>query len=104
MHTVAVLALDGVVAFDLGVPSQVLGAAWFTDNDRLYQVRVATADGQPVRSSAGFAVAPGYGPEILDDADTVIVPGFYPPLRESLSTLTPAESLALARIRSDARL
>ena len=104
MHTVAVLALDGVVAFDLGVPSQVLGAARPSDEERLYQVRVTTADGGPVRSVAGFAVVPEHGPEILDDADTVIIPGVYPPLREDLGRLAPAEALALARVRTDARL
>jgi transcriptional regulator GlxA family with amidase domain len=104
MHTVAVLALDGVVAFDLGVPSQVLGAAWSPDGERLYQVRVTTPDGQAIRSAAGFSVVPGYGPEILDDADTVIVPGFYPALREDLGTLAPAEAVALGRVRPDARL
>jgi transcriptional regulator GlxA family with amidase domain len=104
MHTVALLALDGVVAFDLGVPPQVFGASRPSDGERFYQVRVTTADGRPVRSAAGFSVVPEHGPEILDDADTVIIPGFYPPLREDLATLAPAESLALARVRTDARL
>src|SRR5215510_10052501 len=104
MHTVAVLALDGVVAFDLGVPFQVLNAARPSDEQRLYQVQVTTPDGRPVRSVAGFSVAPEHGPEILEDADTVIVPGFHPPSREDLATLSPAEAIALARIRPDARL
>jgi hypothetical protein len=95
MHNVAVLALDGVVAFDLGVPSQVLAAARVSDEARLYQVRVTTPDGQPVRSVAGFTVGPEHGPEILDDADTVIVPGIHPPGREDLSRLTPVELAAL---------
>jgi transcriptional regulator GlxA family with amidase domain len=104
MHTVAVLALDGVVAFDLGVPFQVLNAARPSDTERLYQVRVTTPDGLPVRSAAGFSVAPEYGPEILDDADTVIVPGFHPPSRPDLGTLAPSEAVALGRISPDARL
>jgi transcriptional regulator GlxA family with amidase domain len=104
MHTVAVLALDGVVAFDLGVPFQVLNAARPSDADRLYQVRITTPDGLPVRSAAGFSIQPEHGPEILDDADTVIVPGFHPPGRADLGTLAPAEAVALGRIRPDARL
>jgi transcriptional regulator GlxA family with amidase domain len=104
MHDVAVLAFDGVIAFDLGVPSQILSAARPSDDERLYQVRVTTADGRPVRSAAGFTVGPEYGPEILDEADTVIVPGFYPPSREDLGTLAPAEVDALGRVRPDARL
>jgi transcriptional regulator GlxA family with amidase domain len=104
MHTVAVLALDGVVGFDLGVPSQILNSARPSDEQRLYQVRITTADGRPVRSSAGFTVGPEYGPEILDEADTVIVPGFHPPSREDLGSLAPAEVDALSRVRPDARL
>ena len=41
-HRVALLALDGVVAFDLGTPPQVLGAARDEAGHRLYEVRVAT--------------------------------------------------------------
>jgi transcriptional regulator GlxA family with amidase domain len=71
-HQVAVLALDGVVAFDLGVPSQVLGAARDPDGTRLYDVRVC---GGPVRSTAGFTVVPEHDLSILTTAGTVIVPG-----------------------------
>jgi transcriptional regulator GlxA family with amidase domain len=104
MHTVAVLALDGVVAFDLGVPSQVLRAARPASEEHLYQVQVATADGRPVRSAAGFAVLPEHGPEILDDADTVIVTGIHLPMRDDPGALSEVENAALARVRSDARL
>jgi transcriptional regulator GlxA family with amidase domain len=70
--SVAVLALDSVVAFDLGVPPQVFGAARDTDGKRLYDVRVC---GAPLRSTAGFTVVPEHGLDILETAGTVIVPG-----------------------------
>jgi transcriptional regulator GlxA family with amidase domain len=76
-HRVAVLALDGVVAFDLGVPSQVLGSARDEGGAQLYDVRVCTPGGRPVRSSAGFQVLPDHGLEQLEDADTVLVPGIH---------------------------
>jgi transcriptional regulator GlxA family with amidase domain len=70
-----VLVPDGVAAFDLGTPSQILGAARSASGENLYDVRTCTADGGPVRTSGGFSVVPDYGPEILLEADTVIVPG-----------------------------
>lgn len=74
-HRVAVLALDGVVPFDLGVPSQILGAARGEDDRRLYEVRVCTPGRRSVRTSAGFAVVPEHGLEEIERADTVLVPG-----------------------------
>jgi transcriptional regulator GlxA family with amidase domain len=74
-HRVAVLALDGVVGFDLGTPPQVFGSARDAAGRALYQVRVCTEGGRPVRSAAGFAVTPEHGLEALAWADTVIVAG-----------------------------
>jgi transcriptional regulator GlxA family with amidase domain len=76
-HQVAVVALDGVVALDLGVPSQVFSSARYRDGQRLYEVRVCTPDGGPVRSAAGFSVVPDHGLGLLDRADTVVVPGIH---------------------------
>jgi transcriptional regulator GlxA family with amidase domain len=72
MREIAVLVLDGVVAFDLGVPPQVFGAARTTDGRHLYDVRVC---GAPVRSTAGFSVVPEHDLSALRTAGTVIVPG-----------------------------
>lgn len=69
------LALDEVVAFDLGTPTQIFHAAFDQQERRLYQVRIATPGGRPVRSSAGFTVAPEHGLELLAEADTVLAAG-----------------------------
>ncbi|MFF1559528.1 GlxA family transcriptional regulator [Streptomyces sp. NPDC058279] len=74
LHRIAVLALDGVAPFELGMPSRVFGNALTADGDALYEVTVCTADGLPVASDAGFTVGVGAGPEALATADTVIVP------------------------------
>src|SRR5262249_15406065 len=76
-HQVAVLALDEVVAFDLGMPTQVFHAALDQQERRLYRVRVCTPGGRPVRSSAGFTVTPEHGLELLAEADTVLVAGVH---------------------------
>lgn len=96
-HTVAVLALEGVYPFDLGIPSRILGAA-----DGRYEVLTCTADGQPVMTNAGFQVIPGHGPEILAQADSVVIAAFEP--SQAAPDLTAPVAAALARIRPGARV
>jgi transcriptional regulator GlxA family with amidase domain len=74
-HRIAVLALDGVVAFDIGSAVQVFSSARRGDREPLYEVRVC-GDG-PVRSEGGFTVTPDFGLEVLETADTVIVAGIH---------------------------
>lgn len=104
-HQVVVLVLHGVAAFDLGTPAQILGAARADDDTRLYDIRTCTADAGPVRTSGGFTMVPDYGPEILDTADTVIIPGVHGDLMcDGSPLLTEAELAALHRIPGTARL
>ncbi|MBB4695060.1 GlxA family transcriptional regulator [Paractinoplanes abujensis] len=72
-HTIAVLPLDGVVAFDLGTATQVFNAARGADKQKLYTILVCGTG--PVRSTAGFTVVPDHDLSALEIADTVIVPG-----------------------------
>jgi transcriptional regulator GlxA family with amidase domain len=74
MHRVAVLALEGVPPFELGMPSRVFGNARDEAGNQLYEITVCTADGQPVTSDAGFTIGVSAGPEALAAADTVIIP------------------------------
>ena len=69
------LALPSVVAFELGLPHKLIGGAVDDAGRPLYRVRVATVDGGPVRTSAGYSVLPEYDASILRTADTVVVPG-----------------------------
>ncbi|MEU5110540.1 helix-turn-helix domain-containing protein [Streptomyces longwoodensis] len=80
MHTVAVLALDGVVPFDLSAPIDTFGWARLPDGREPYQVKVCSAGppGQEVRSGA-FTVRAPYGLELLAEADTIILPGVAAP-------------------------
>jgi transcriptional regulator GlxA family with amidase domain len=79
MHRVAVLALDGVYPFDLGIPSRVLANARTPSGEPRYEVRTCSADGGPVRTAADFSLSVDHGPELLATADTVIVPSCSPP-------------------------
>jgi transcriptional regulator GlxA family with amidase domain len=104
MHRIAVLALPDVVAFDLGVPTQVFGAARDEHLNRLYDVRITTPDGRPVRSKAGFMVVPEHGPELIEAADTVIVPGIDGRCALDYAELTPEMADVFARIRPGTRI
>ncbi|RJL30006.1 GlxA family transcriptional regulator [Bailinhaonella thermotolerans] len=73
MHTVAVLALDHVVAADLAIPVEAFGRARLADGSRPYRVLVC-APRQRVATET-FAILAPHGLEALREAGTVIVPG-----------------------------
>jgi transcriptional regulator GlxA family with amidase domain len=59
-HEVAVVAVERVVGFELGLPYRLLGLAEDADGSPLYRVRIATLDGRPVRTADGFSVQPDH--------------------------------------------
>ncbi|MGA5757708.1 GlxA family transcriptional regulator [Nonomuraea bangladeshensis] len=77
-HLVAVLALDGVVGFDLSMPCQVFGTARLPDGAYPYQVRVCGVT-PSVNATAGgvgyYRIEAPNGLDGAEDADTVVVPG-----------------------------
>ncbi|MEU2222558.1 helix-turn-helix domain-containing protein [Streptomyces sp. NPDC018347] len=73
MHTVAVLALDGVIPFDLSAPVDTFGWARLPDGRGPYRVRVCSP-WEEVGAGA-FTVRAPYGLEALAEADTIILPG-----------------------------
>ncbi|MDR2257165.1 MAG: helix-turn-helix domain-containing protein [Arthrobacter sp.] len=94
---VAVLALEGAYPFELGIPSRIFEAV-----PGLYAVATCSVDGGPVRTASDFSVTPGHGPELLEQADIVIVTSvaaeFIP------ATLGEATRAALTRVRPGARM
>jgi transcriptional regulator GlxA family with amidase domain len=102
MHEVAVLALPSVVAFELGLPHKLIGTATDAGGRPLYRVRVATLDGGPVPTSAGYAVLPEHDASILRTAGTVVVPGVHAGAAVERGELEPALAAALAGL--DARM
>lgn len=75
MHSVAVLALPDVVAFDLAVPAQVFG---HTDERDRYRLTVCGVTPGRVPSTTGFDIAVSAGLGVLRRADTIVVPGYSP--------------------------
>ncbi|MFJ4868832.1 GlxA family transcriptional regulator [Streptomyces sp. NPDC088757] len=77
MHTVAVLALDRVIPFDLSTPIEVFSRTRLPDGRPGYQVRVC-AERDEVDAGA-FALRAPWSLEGLRGADTVVVPGVADP-------------------------
>jgi transcriptional regulator GlxA family with amidase domain len=76
-HRVAVLARHGVMPMELGLVHQIFGAAVGGDCARLYDVLTCAPAAGLVRTDADFAIDVAHGPELLAEADTVIVPASH---------------------------
>src|SRR3954470_1564115 len=72
-HRVAVLALDGVIPFDLGIPARVLSEAHDAAGRPLYEVVTCSLDGTQVHTNAGFTIQVQHGRRALTQADTIVV-------------------------------
>ncbi|MEU7851359.1 helix-turn-helix domain-containing protein [Micromonospora parva] len=91
-HRVAVLALPRVVAFDLTIATQVFGH----EGNGRYATTVCALDSGPVSTTtAGLELTVAAPLDALDDADTVIVPGF----RRGPAPARALEALRLAHAR-----
>jgi transcriptional regulator GlxA family with amidase domain len=77
MHTVVVLALDQVIAFDLATPIEVFSRTRLPDGRAAYRVRVCAA--APIVDAEVFTIQAPWGLDALADADTIIVPGCVDP-------------------------
>ncbi|GGZ14282.1 helix-turn-helix domain-containing protein [Streptomyces nitrosporeus] len=109
-HRVVILALDGVIPFELGIPQRIFGRSLgiepFNRGEELYDVVTCSARPPgPVLTDADFRIVVEYGPEALATADTVIVPAFHEsgPVYEE-GRLTGELASALAYIRPGTRL
>jgi transcriptional regulator GlxA family with amidase domain len=90
MHTVAILALDQTVAFDMAIPVEVFGRVRLPDGRRPYRVRVCGTQSEVPTET--FTIRVPWGLDGLAGADTIIVPG-----REEHAGPPPAESLQALR-------
>lgn len=77
MHTVAVLALDGVIPFDLSTPIEVFGRTRLPDGRPAYRVRVC-APTEDVEAGA-FTLRAPWPLDTLAEADTIVVAGISDP-------------------------
>lgn len=105
MHRVAVLALDHVMPFELGIAGRIFGTACDEAGQPLYEVVTCSPSGLPVRTSLDFSITVDHGPEVLETADTVIVPPqAFDPLCALLPETPDGVLAALGRIRTGTRI
>ncbi|POX49404.1 AraC family transcriptional regulator [Streptomyces sp. Ru71] len=74
MHHVGVLALDGVVPFELGIPARIFGTARDPAGNPLYTVTTCSLDGGPVRADGALGLTVTRDASLLAEADTVVIP------------------------------
>ncbi|MFE1775819.1 GlxA family transcriptional regulator [Streptomyces sp. NPDC059008] len=95
MHTVAVLALDQVIPFDLSTPLEVFARSRLPDGRAGYRVRVCAE--QPEVDAGAFTLRAPWGLDALREADTIVVPG----TTDESGTLSPAVRKALEQAAAD---
>jgi transcriptional regulator GlxA family with amidase domain len=95
MHTVAVLALSGVVPFDLSTPCEVFGRVRLAGDRAGYDVRVCGLEKEV--PAGAFTLRPRWGLRTLAKADTVVIPGVADPLAPIPKAVVRAIRSAAAR-------
>ncbi|MEV4623458.1 helix-turn-helix domain-containing protein [Asanoa sp. NPDC049573] len=96
LRNVAVIVMDGVAAFELGVLCEVFGTDRTADGFPGYRFNICSPDGAPVNTQNGFTLTPAADLSPVDEADLVAVPA-----HRDGSTVAPAVLDALRR--ADAR-
>jgi transcriptional regulator GlxA family with amidase domain len=74
LRDVAVLAFEGVAAFELGVACEVFGLDRSAQGLPAYDFAVAAAEEPPLATTSGFAIDTPYRLDRLATADLVVVP------------------------------
>lgn len=77
--TIAVVAFDGISPFLLSIPCVVFGEDRSGAGVPRFTLRICGVQAGPLATSSGFSIVAPHGLEGLDDADTVIVPGWHDP-------------------------
>ena len=95
MHTIAVVALPDVIAFDLATGVEVFGRVVLQSGALGYRVLVCGTE--PVVSAGPLRIATDHGIAELAGADTIVVPG-----RNDVTQQTPEMLLAALRAAYDA--
>ena len=78
MHTVAILALNGVVEFDMSTPIEVFGRVRLSDGQAPYQVRVCAPTAEI--DVGAFTLRAPWRLDTLSEVDTIILPGLADPM------------------------
>lgn len=97
MRTVAVLALDRVIPFDLSAPIEAFSRTRLPDGRAAYRVVVCAASAGAEVDAGPFALRAPYGLDALAEADTIILPGTDNPVAPVPEDVLDALRAAAAR-------
>jgi transcriptional regulator GlxA family with amidase domain len=95
LQRVAVIVLDNVAPFELGVVCEVFGTDRVADGFPGYEFDTCSLDGRPVRTKSGWLLTPTADLAPVDHADLVAVPAY------EFGSQTPPEVLAALRRAAD---
>jgi transcriptional regulator GlxA family with amidase domain len=79
MSTVAAVIDQGALTFDLAIPCEVFGVDRRDIVEPWYELLVVAAGTTPVRTQTGFAIDTPHRLEALEQAQTIVVPGWSDP-------------------------
>ena len=104
-HRVAVLVRHGLLPMELGIVHRLFGLAADPRGHRLYEVLTCALAAGEVRTDADFPITVAHGPEVLAEADTVLIPASHDTDEPwANGTLSPELAAALALIRPGTRV
>jgi AraC family transcriptional regulator, transcriptional activator FtrA len=73
---VAALVYDGLCTFEFGIVAETFGLARPEFGSNWYRFVSCSADVGPLRAHGGLTITPDHGPELLEEADIIVVPGW----------------------------
>jgi AraC family transcriptional activator FtrA len=97
MRTVAAVVDQGALTFDFAIPCEVFGLDRSDIASPWYEFLVVAAGDRRVQTQTGFVIEAPLGLDALDDADTIVVPGWASP------EIEPSDALVAALRRAHRR-
>ena len=73
---VVALLYDGLCTFEFGVAAEIFGLARPELGPGWYRFASCAIEDGPLRAHGGFSIVPDCGPEMIEQADIIVVPGW----------------------------
>jgi len=77
--SVVALLYDGLCIFEYAITHEIFGLERPEMGDDWYRFSTASIEAGPLKSQGGFEVEPQGGPELIEQADIVVIPGWKGP-------------------------
>jgi AraC family transcriptional activator FtrA len=87
------LLYDGLCTFEFGIAAEVFGLYRPEMGPGWYRFASCAIEPGPLRAHGGFVIGPDNGPELLDQADIIVIPGWK-------GALIPVPAILCERLRA----